>query len=765
MRNKLIYIGLLVTLFISILLVGTPIKYNIMYVNLVANVITIAIIFIDIIYRKRKIEINKFDICVGIIVFSTFIPLIFGTYLRLADTVEYILRYITVFNMYMITKIAVKNNRKVINSIFDIIIFSSIILIIFGIDMMTQNIFKEFYNIIGIPKVLNESNYRMGSLFGYPNTLAIFLVVSSILSITRYINKKDKKYRKIYAITLFIQIFGLIMTYSRLSFFVLIVAIIMILVCIKDKKIRKQILKLILFSSINAGIYFLIFNKLLNARNYVSIYIILLVQSIIYYVMINYLENVEIKNRKNICITVSVIAIIFISILTYSLVFSDNGIVLFKYINNQAVYRKQNILVENNKEYVVEFNIESSSNIKDNFKIQCKEIDKNGEEIEIHEKRFDNYNGNITIKFTTSESAKTISIVFNNTNENSNGFLNVKQVKINGVEEKISYGVIPIELINRFIKIKVDADTFSGRLEYYKNSIELIKNNFFTGAGGYAWKNSGEQTKTRGIAEHSYPMQLFIQNGVISFITYIALIVIVIKNMKNDFKENKNIEKVGLYVIVIALALHSLFDFDMYFLNILIMFYVFIAMVSSEDNDILVSHRYSYLYVIIVIFALYFSVGEVITTSIGEKINDYNYMKLKIAMVPYDYTFRKDKVNYLSKIKNENIDKLDKEEEINISKEIIKEEEYIIGIEKNENYDDLNRLILNYIDVISNDNEDEILDKINTNFEKLDNNKKLVYQAMESRFKRKYFNENIEEFLNKIKEENGLSEESVNDNN
>lgn len=765
--NKILYIMLLIILFISNLFIGTPVRYNIMYINLIVNITALICIGIKYFKNKEKISISKIDICVIIIVFSTFLPLIFSTYLRLADTVEYILRYITVLNIYMITKILTKDNKQVIDNIFDVIIFSSILLIIFGIDMMTKNVFQGFYDILGIPRIINESTYRMGSLFRYPNALGIFLVISIILSVIRYVSKENSKYRNIFAITLFIQIFGLIMTYSRLNFLLLIISLIVIILLEKNKIIRNNIIKLIITSLISSVIYFIFFNTVSKTENYISIYIILVIQSIVFYAIEKRIENLKVKNNKNICITMAVAVIIVIFSIIYSLIFSKNEIVLFKAINSEEVYRKQNISVETNQEYIVEFEIEASSNVKDNFKIQCKEIDKNGKEIEIHEERFDNYYGNKTIKFTTSESTETISIVFNNTSENSNGFLNVKSVKINGEEEKISYGIIPIELVNRITKFKTDIPSFSGRLEYYKGSIEVIKENFFTGSGGYAWKNSGQQTKTGGIAEHSYPLQLFIQNGVISFIAYAVLMIIIIKNMKRVFEDRKSFVEIGVYVIILVLSLHSLFDFDMYFFNVLIMFYVLIPMISSEESnyDIVLNHRYSYSYAIILIFGLFFSFGEVVTSIIGDKVNNYNYIEAKIVMVPYDYTFRRDKINYLSTIKNEGEEELDEGELSSIITKIIKEEEYIIEKEKNKNYDDINRLIINYIDIISSDNENEILDKIENNFEKLENNKELVYQTMKSRFKRKYFNENIKSFLEKVKRENGLREEFNDDYN
>ena len=101
----------------SNLLVGSPIKYNIFVLNILISIVTLITII------KEKIQINKIDICVIVISLSTFIPLITNQYMRLSGTVEYILKYISVLNIYFITKKYIKKDEKKIAIISNFLVY------------------------------------------------------------------------------------------------------------------------------------------------------------------------------------------------------------------------------------------------------------------------------------------------------------------------------------------------------------------------------------------------------------------------------------------------------------------------------------------------------------------------------------------------------------------------------------------------------------------------------------------------------------------
>ena len=197
---------------------------------------------------------------------------------------------------------------------------------------------------------------------------------------------------------------------------------------------------------------------------------------------------------------------------------------------------------------------------------------------------------------------------------------------------------------------------------------------------------------------------------------------------------------------------------------------MFIAVLASktEKEEIFINYRYSYVYIIFILICLYFSIGEIITTNMKiDKIYDYekrlDYINIKIALVPYDYRYREEKINCLSTLKNKEIYPVDSEQYIYSTKEIIKQENYLLNVEKKISYNQINQLILNYIDIIDKNNELYILEQIEKEFNKIIYMKEQTYESMCSRFKRKYFNEEIENFLKRIKPENMSNEENIND--
>ena len=759
-----IYIIMLSTIFISNLFVGTPIKYNIMYTNLLLNIVALVIILIDFIKNKEKIAINMIDILVGIIAVSSLFPLIFNTYLRLADTIEYILRYMSAFNIYIISKKLTKEKNNFIKNVSNIIIVSSITLIIFGIDMMTQNVFNKLYQILGTATVYNESKNRMTSLFKYPNAFAIFIVISIILTVMQYINSNEKKIKILYIICLFIEIFALIMTYSRMCWLILVISLIIYYYCTKDRTIRKEWSFILIITSINSLIYLFIFNILQMRGYHILIYIVLIMQSLAIYIILYNKEKIK-CNKKIFKIIASILILSTISILVYILL-APKTLVLFNSKNSKHTYRKQNIIIQPDTQYILEFNIEAKSNKENNFKIQCKELNKDEKQIAIHEIIFDEYEGKKEIKFNTEKDTHSLTIVFNNTSEDVEGYLKIESIKINGKDEKINYKLIPIELINRINKIKLDTASIRGRIDYYKKSLAVIKDNCLVGQGGYAWKNNSITSKSGTIAEHSYLLQLFMQNGILAFIAYMLLIIYILRKFLLEIKEKENMDIIGITIMIFSIILHTLCDFDMYFLNILLIFYMYIAMISckTEKNEVFIHYKYTYIYIIFILVAIYFSIGEIIspnidTYNVNNNETKIKYINAKIAMVPYDYRYREEKINYLFTLKNQGTYKINSVDYISATQEIIKQSRYLLDIEKKKSYNNVNILILNYIDIINKDNEKEILSKIEKDFNQV-KEKELMYTSIKSRFKKIYFNDNIEEFLKKL--ENNIDEKHIN---
>ncbi len=740
----IIFIIIIIT---SNLLVGTPIKYNIYAINFLLTIVMIITLI------RQEIKINKIDICVIVISLSTFIPLITNQYVRLGDTVEYILRYISVLNIYFITRNYIQNNEKRISIISNSIIIMSIFMIIFGIDMMNKNILEKFYEFLGTAWLANENPMRMMSLYKYSNTLSVFIGFSIFLSLERYINEKRPKLKSIYPVCIFIQIFGLIMTYSRMCWIISAILIIFYVISIKEN--RKDLIKIISISFLNAVIFYILYNYLDMIGNTWLIIIPFLLQSIIEYVVVFKLEKIQITYKLKkiiIAITIAIIAtiVIILSIL-------PSKLTLFNYENAETKYRRQNIKVEAETDYNLKLKINAKTNKENNFKIYIKELDINEEEIEEQEVEFDNYNGIKEINFKTHDNTDTISITFKCSKPDAETKLEVEEVTLNDKKIKIYYPLIPIELINRLERIKMDTASIRIRLSYIKESMLIIKDHWLFGQGGNAWKYVEKQDSSiEGIAEHSYPMQLFIQNGIVAFIAYILLIIFLVKRMH----KNKNITLKSIWFALLLVLLHSLLDFDMSFLNILLITYMYIAILNEKtlekDKNFNFNTLMKVVYVVILGVILYFNIGEIATYYMdtskienqGEKLNMIN---LKIVLSPYDYRYYRDKTNCLITIKNTNQFNKESEEYKNICRKIIKTNSFITEIEKYKNPYTYNTIMLNKIELINEENKTQTLDEIEKIWKQYIGDNQDIYNGIEMKLSEKLNNEETQKFLEKLK--------------
>ena len=100
--NYTILILTSITIIYTGVLIGTPLNNNILTINIILNALAIITLIFNI--KAKKIKINNIDIIIFLLVVSSTIPLIFRTYSSLNDTVIYILKYISVFSIYIIVK-------------------------------------------------------------------------------------------------------------------------------------------------------------------------------------------------------------------------------------------------------------------------------------------------------------------------------------------------------------------------------------------------------------------------------------------------------------------------------------------------------------------------------------------------------------------------------------------------------------------------------------------------------------------------------------
>ena len=292
MKQKRIVDFLMVLMLIIVnLLPGSPLLYNIEISNLLINIV--AIIYVGISIRKRQtIKLNKIDILVTVLSLTTLIPLISNKYLSLLDTVHYVLKYMSALNIYFIVKKYTKEESN-IDKILKVITFMSTVFILFGIDIMTTNSLSAVYDFLKIPTLGSKNLDRMYSIFKYANTFCAYISMALFLNISLYLKEENVKKKGIYACCIFMQIFGIIVSYSRMCW--LIVVALLIVYSIYQKRNGKSINKLIRISLVNGFVYYSIYTKMCSDGNIPLIWFILIIQNIIQYLIFTNLEKITSK--------------------------------------------------------------------------------------------------------------------------------------------------------------------------------------------------------------------------------------------------------------------------------------------------------------------------------------------------------------------------------------------------------------------------------------------------------------------------------------
>ena len=686
---KIMDVLLVVLLVVSNLMIGSPLRYNIEYSNLLINIVAI-IYFIVNILKKREIELNRFDLFVIGLSLTTFIPLLSKSYIRLAFTVEYVLRYMTALNLYLIIKQYIRQDRSKLNIIINVISIMSVVSIVFGIDMMTKNAFAGFYEFIKVPRMASESSERMISIFKYPNSFCVYIGVAFFITLGAYLNNIEEKEKNIkikntlYSNVIFMQLFAIAVTYSRLGWIIIFGLLVIYTVLMKEK--CKQLIKVILIAVINAFVYFCLFNNLLHTGNVLIIWGLFAIQNIIQYIVVYNLSNITDvikKIDKKVYIAIGVIVCIGVSIWY---ILAPSELILFNSKTSQKKYRRSNVVVEANTEYNFKFNITANSNLENNFKISIKELNEREELVNETEKEIDKIDGEIDINITTNNDTKSVSILFKCIEPNEQTKMTVHSVKMNDKEIKVYYKLLPIALVTRIEKIKLDSASVNIRMAYIKQAIKVVKTNPLLGSGGYAWRGFKiENVNLTSVAEHCYPLQLFMQNGIIAIWIYMYIIIMIIEMIIKLIKnKEKNVIHISFLMSLLLIIMHSLFDFDMYFQVLLLEMYICFAAINKNDKKQIKRKKLTYcLCGIMAVVVLYLSIGDAAYTqldikNITESSKRIQILNSHIAVFPYDYHYYYEKLVVLINAKNKGFYIAG----VDIDKEIDKCIEFIENIEK-----------------------------------------------------------------------------------
>ena len=101
--DKFGFVSILVTIVMANIFIGSNIKEPIWIMQFFMSIVSIIYIVIKKVQKEKNVIIkSKIDICVLVFMISTMIPLIAKTYVSLNGTINFILKYWSVYGIYII---------------------------------------------------------------------------------------------------------------------------------------------------------------------------------------------------------------------------------------------------------------------------------------------------------------------------------------------------------------------------------------------------------------------------------------------------------------------------------------------------------------------------------------------------------------------------------------------------------------------------------------------------------------------------------------
>jgi len=157
-------------------------------------------------------------------------------------------------------------------------------------------------------------------------------------------------------------------------------------------------------------------------------------------------------------------------------------------------------------------------------------------------------------------------------------------------------GILPQYIILRFAKLSLSDKNIMLRLSYFSDALKLIPPNWLFGVGGGGWYSlyqSVQDSFYTARAVHNHYLQVFLESGILGFLSFLSIIFISLYNMiYSRFKLKDNMDRIlqsGLFCGFLALMIHSSFDFNLTFVSMALMLWAFIAgsaiSLPSEDLD------------------------------------------------------------------------------------------------------------------------------------------------------------------------------------
>ncbi|MBO4292769.1 MAG: O-antigen ligase family protein [Clostridia bacterium] len=526
-------IGLLIliaTIVIFNFIIGANEKgLRVLPISILMGFIYVYLIIIKIKNKKESIFLKtKIDYLVLIFMLTTTLPLIFKTYVSYSDTVEFIMKYFFIYSVYILARNVLKD-KKSIEIVITTILISSLVSIVLGFDYHNTKILKEFTKWLNVTYKNNKSFY---GTFGYANAQAVYSALCVLLAMHKFKIHKNKVLKIIDILYILFVLYIIYITKSRAVMILLGITLFALLIT----RFRKQIIKHKKKTLIGVGsITFCIAIYLMVALN---------------------VSKPIIKDNED--------------------------------VNEQIIYN-----FKKNETYTLEINM-TTEVTKDNvsnrfFIIELIQYGQYFQESTILKEKAQLVNGYYSIDFTPTQDTRYVRLKIKNL---FHGKITIDEFFINGKRQIVNYKYLPNNVAHFLSKFYIEGKSLPQRLYMYQDCLKIASDSPIVGSGGDAWRNvsrSVEDYKCALKESHSYFFELLISYGIVGVITFLSLVIYFFIKIFKQFKEdeNKRNNKIFIALGLFIVILHCMIDFDMSFMLIQLLFYIFMAALLYDEQIII----------------------------------------------------------------------------------------------------------------------------------------------------------------------------------
>lgn len=582
---------------LCIILVISPIfKGLFFYSDMVVFIPVLSLLIgTDIIFARHKLSSWKVSlplISLLVMIGTYSLTILLGSSVSVGDTIFEITKLLFITILFIWIKMRFISDE--LPTLLKIVVFGTTLSSIIGVIAVT--------GLINLPDAFLDT--RFTGTFEYANAFAAYLLVGTTLTAFLYTKQTNIKGKLIFSAAGFSQFIILIFTYSRGAWLLLPVAVLLSIFILKAHSRIQYLLyivgQIVITALLSKAFYTANMENLAMKPKTLGIFVLGVFLILIYTVIVHKVFSKVFNENLNLNLRVLLPISVVIVVMAGLIVTLEQPLIEDLTGNENIVKNSVTRVIDkvvSGENYTVSFDVSIPTSAKTPliespnkpWGISIQSIDMQGVSKNIPlDYDFAN-SGSFNLHFKTFEDTEQLKFTFAVGYPNQKVSLsNVKLISESGdnARIKVSYRFIPEFIISRINSISLNEKVSVGsRLVTYKDMFSIFKSQPLIGSGSNAWDALYPQYQSElyyTAIIHNYPAQLLVELGVLGGLAFVFIILTLIYSLFYYRKQNDLCA--GISLSALLLLGHSIIDFDMAFLSLLMLLWILLGIMPLPNK-------------------------------------------------------------------------------------------------------------------------------------------------------------------------------------